>query len=181
MLASMSDDITLRPAREDDVPRLEDLTQDPEKTGEFEWAGWSDLQVWRRGWAANGLIGPEGGTLIVTRSGQWLGLVNWRSRPVNGPSAHCWEIGIILLPEARGHGYGTQAQRLLARYLFAHTTVHRIWAGTAVGNTAEQRALEKAGFTREGVTRAIGWHNGAWRDGVVYSLLRTDPAAACPP
>jgi Acetyltransferase (GNAT) domain len=49
-------------------------------------------------------------------------------------SLHCWEIGIVLLPEARGRGYGTQAQRLLARYLFAHTTVHRIWAGTEVDN-----------------------------------------------
>jgi L-amino acid N-acyltransferase YncA len=75
-----------------------------------------------------------------------------------------------------GRGYGTQAQRLLARYLFAHTTAHRIWAGTQVGNLAEQRALEKAGFTREGVTRATGWRDGAWRDGVIYSLLRTDPA-----
>jgi len=174
----MSDEITLRPAREDDVPRLEDLTQDPEKAGEFEWAGWSDLQRWRRGWAGNGLIGPDGGTLIVTRSGEWLGLVNWRRHDVNGPAVHSWEIGIMLLPDARGQGYGTQAQRLLARYLFAHTTVHRIWAGTAVDNIAEQRALEKAGFTREGVTRAMGWRDGAWRDGVTYSMLRTDPAAA---
>lgn len=51
----------------------------------------------------------------------------------------------------------------------------RIWAGTEVGNIAEQKALEKAGFTREGVTRAAGWREGAWRDGVIYSLLRTDP------
>jgi RimJ/RimL family protein N-acetyltransferase len=54
--------------------------------------------------------------------------------------------------------------------------VHRIWAGTEVGNIAEQKSLEKAGFTREGITRATGWRDGAWRDGVIYSLLRTDPA-----
>jgi RimJ/RimL family protein N-acetyltransferase len=34
---------------------------------------------------------------------------------------------------------------------------------------------EKAGFTREGVQRGIGWRDGAWRDAVAYSLLRTDP------
>ena len=34
----MSDEITLRPARENDVSRLENLTQDPEKAGELEWA-----------------------------------------------------------------------------------------------------------------------------------------------
>jgi RimJ/RimL family protein N-acetyltransferase len=103
--------------------------------------------------------------------------VNWRRRSAT-PAAYCWAIGIALLPEARGHGYGTQAQQLLARYLFAHTTAHRIEAVTEAGNLAEQRALEKAGFSREGVSRGAGWRDGHWRDGVTYSLLRTDPAAA---
>jgi RimJ/RimL family protein N-acetyltransferase len=53
--------------------------------------------------------------------------------------------------------------------------VHRIWAGTEADNIAEQRALEKAGFIREGVIRGAGWRDGTWRDGVIYSLLRTDP------
>ena len=43
-------------------------------------------------------------------------------------------------------------------------------------NLAERRALEKAGFTAEGVSRGVGWRDGQWRDGVTYSLLRTDPA-----
>ena len=176
MMLGMRDEVALRPVREDDLALLEELTQDPDKTGEFEWFGWSDLRHWRRGWDENGLIGPDGGTLIVIRGDQRLGLVNWRRQPITVPSSYCWEIGIVLLPEARGRGYGTQAQRLLARYLFAHTTVHRIWAGTEVDNIAEQRALEKAGFTREGITRATGWRDGAWRDGVIYSVLRTDPA-----
>jgi RimJ/RimL family protein N-acetyltransferase len=172
----MSDEVALRPVREDDLPMLEELTQQPEKAGEFEWFGWFDLRHWRRGWNENGLISQDGGTLIVTYGGQRLGLVNWRRQPITGPTSYSWEIGIMLLPEARGLGHGTQAQRLLARYLFAHTTVHRIWAGTEVANIAEQRALEKAGFTREGILRAIGWRDGAWRDGVIYGLLRTDPS-----
>lgn len=51
---------------------------------------------------------------------------------------------------------------------------NRIEAATEVGNVAEQRALEKAGFTREGVLRSTGWWDGAYRDGVWYSMLRTD-------
>jgi RimJ/RimL family protein N-acetyltransferase len=171
----MSDEAALRPVREDDLPMVEELTQDPDKTGVFQWFGWSDLRRWWRAWGDNGLITPDGGTLLVTCGDQRLGLVNWRRHPVTVPSSYSWEIGIMLLPEARGRGYGTQAHRLLARYLFAHTTVHRIWAGTEVDNIAEQRALEKAGFTREGIARAAGWRDGAWRDGVIYSLLRTDP------
>ncbi|GII05314.1 hypothetical protein Pta02_73220 [Planobispora takensis] len=60
------------------------------------------------------------------------------------------------------------------RYLFDHSTVHRIQAGTEVTNVAEQRALKKAGFTREGVLRGAGFRAGEWHDGVLYSFLRSD-------
>lgn len=172
----MTERVRLRPAGEDDVPVLEQLTQDPETTGELAWFGWYGLGAWRRRWEENRLIGPDGGALMVARGSEPLGLVNWRRQPA-GPAAYRWEMGIALLPRARGQGFGTQAHRLLVRYLFAHTTVHRIEAVTEVANIAEQKALEKSGFTREGVLRGAGWRDGAWRDGVIYSILRTDPAA----
>lgn len=170
----MVDHLRLRPPREEDVSRLTILLRDPEMSSEFGWFGWGDPHRLRRSWDENGMMGPDGGTLIVEAHGEWLGMVNWRKQPTT-PASHNWEIGIALAPEARGRGYGTEAQRLLVRYLFAHTTVHRIFAATETDNLAEQKALEKAGFTREGVQRGVGWRDGAWRDGVIYSVLRTDP------
>jgi RimJ/RimL family protein N-acetyltransferase len=170
----MSDALELRPAAEADVPMLEKLTQDPTATGDFAFFGYYDPRRWRRAWAENELLGPDGGVLAIVSGPDRVGFVNWRRHP-GGPAASSWEIGIALRPEARGRGYGAQAQRLLARYLLAHTPVHRIQAVTETANIAEQRALERAGFTREGVSRGIGWRDGAWRDGVTYSLLRTDP------
>jgi RimJ/RimL family protein N-acetyltransferase len=41
-------------------------------------------------------------------------------------------------------------------------------------NVAEQRALDKAGFTKEGVLRGIAFRDGRWRDGLRYSVLRDD-------
>jgi RimJ/RimL family protein N-acetyltransferase len=166
--------LALTPPTEADLDLLERLTQDPASTGEFAWFGWGNALRWRSGWTENRLLGPDGGVLIVARDGDRLGFVNWRRRTATVASYY-WEIGIAMLPEARGHGYGTQAQRLLARYLFAHSPAHRIEASTEAGNLAEQRSLEKAGFTREGLLRGIGWRDGAWRDGVRYSILRTDP------
>lgn len=55
----MDDQVMLRPVTEADLPMLHKLTQDPEATGEFEWAGWSDPHGWRRSWEENGLIGPN--------------------------------------------------------------------------------------------------------------------------
>ena len=75
---------------------------------------------------------------------------------------------------ARGRGYGTRAQRLLAEYLFAHTQLNRVEAETETGNLAEQRALEKADFTREGILRGACFRDGHWRDMVSYSMIRSD-------
>jgi len=172
----MADELQLRPPREDDLAIVEMLTQDPETTGEFAWFGWHDPLRWRRRWAENRLLDDAGGTLMVVRATRPLGFVNWRRHQATVAGFY-WEIGIAMLPGARGRGDGTQAHRLLARYLFAHTTAHRIEASTEVTNLAERRALEKAGFTAEGIARAIGWRDGQWRDGVTYSLLRTDPTS----
>jgi RimJ/RimL family protein N-acetyltransferase len=169
----MDDHVALRLAAEDDLPMMEQLLQDPAAASEFVWFGWHDLTMFRRRWDENRMIGDDRGILVVARGGARLGFVSWYKVP-STPGYFYWNIGIGLLPQARGHGYGTEAQRLLARYLFAHTPVHRIEAATETGNVAEQRALEKAGFTREGVHRGTGWRDGVHRDGVWYSMLRTD-------
>jgi len=90
------------------------------------------------------------------------------------PGSRAFNIGIALLPKHRGHGHGTEAQRQLAAYLFAHTMVERLEASTDVGNLAEQRALERAGFTREGTLRHAQFRDGEFHDMVLYSRLRGD-------
>ncbi|HUQ44096.1 MAG TPA: GNAT family protein [Candidatus Limnocylindria bacterium] len=91
------------------------------------------------------------------------------------PESGAWMIGIDLAPEGRGQGLGTEAQRLLAAWLFDTTDANRVEASTDVENIAEARALEKAGFTREGVSRGAQFRAGSYHDLVVYSKLRSDP------
>ena len=112
---------------------------------------------------------------VENERGELIGEVGWMAVQ-HGPSRACraLNIGIGLLPEARGHGYGTLAQAALATYLFDHTLVERLEASTDIENIAEQRALERAGFHREGVMRHAQFRNGQWRDAVMYSRLRSD-------
>lgn len=168
----MSDDIHLRPVAEPDLATLNILNNSgPESASAYGWFGWSDPTGRRRGWSENGLLSADHGNLIVADAQDVLGHVSWHRSP-QGPLNHSWNIGIALLPGARGRGVGSQAQRLLVRYLFAHTQVNRIDANTDVTNIAEQRALEKAGFTREGVLRGAQFRDGRYRDMALYSILR---------
>ena len=84
------------------------------------------------------------------------------------------DIGISLRPEHRGRGHGSRAQRMAAEYLFRTFPVHRVQASTDVTNIAEQKALERAGFVREGIIRGAQWRQGEWHDLVSYARLRGD-------
>lgn len=156
----------LEPLRDNETPDL-----DP----------WNDFEVgssnrFHRRFAANGGIGEDLGMLAVeTTDGVLIGSVSWNVVQ-HGPTSSCraLNIGISLFASHRGHGYGTAAQRLLAGYLFSSRTVERLEATTDVDNLAEQRSLEKAGFSREGVLRHAQFRRGEWRDVVMYSRLRGD-------
>jgi RimJ/RimL family protein N-acetyltransferase len=106
---------------------------------------------------------------------QPIGAVSWQGVRY-GPNVEslAWNIGIALVPEARGHGYGAEAQRLLADHLFATTAANRVEAAADVTNHAEQRALAKAGFEKEGVLRGAQYRAGTWHDLALYSRTRSD-------
>jgi RimJ/RimL family protein N-acetyltransferase len=159
------------------VPVLERQHASPEDAGEMGWYGFKQPSNVARRVAAGETITDDRGTLaVVDDDGNVVGDVSWL-RTFNGPppNGDCWNVGIWLVPEHRGKGFGSQAQRLLAAYLLEHTYLERIEAGTESGNIAEQKALEKAGFTREGVLRRACFRGGEWRDMVVYSKLRGEP------
>ena len=169
--------IRLRPVTEADVPVLARQHASPEDAGEMGWFGFKQPATIVHRVAAGETIAKDRGTLaVVNDDDEVVGDVSW-IRSFNGPppNGDCWNVGIWLPPEHRGKGYGSEAQRLLAAYLLEHTFLERIEAGTESGNIAEQKALEKAGFTREGVLRRACFRGGEWRDMVVYSKLRGEP------
>jgi RimJ/RimL family protein N-acetyltransferase len=160
----------LRPAAAADTPLLTCWRDEPCSPFE-DWSGPDAPGVVAR------LLPPHGGGELVVTDGDDapIGTVGWH--PVQyGPNlgSQAQDIGISIRPFAQGRGHGTRAQLMLARYLFATTPTFRVQASTDVRNLPEQRALERAGFTREGVLRGAQWRQGAWNDLVLYSRLRED-------
>ena len=163
----------------DDIDRLADWNR-PEIVGEFNDFGMPPRpnDGLREAVAKGPLRSPNNGMVIIERieDGAAIGTIGWipvRYGP--NPASRAWNLGISLIPEARGLGFGTEAQRLAAEELFATTDANRVEASTDVENIAEQRALAKAGFTREGIARRAQFRAGAYHDLIVYARLRTDP------
>lgn len=168
--------VRLRAVTADDVPLLESWRGSPELEGEFNDFGRPGPGTSVRQRVTEGTaVGAEGGQLVVEADGVPIGTVSWhRVRYGPNPESWCLNIGIALVPSGRGHGHGSAAQRMLADYLFATTSVNRVEASTDVANVAEQRALERAGFTREGIIRGAQFRRGQWHDLVGYARLRED-------
>lgn len=180
----MEDQVTLRPFREEDLPFLARLGSDPSVTGRYVWAGFRDPRSRFRRWERDGYVGADSTALAVVGDDPVaghdtvLGIASWEAKDRGGPPGGCYEIGLALLPEHRGRGLGTAAQQVMVRHLFACTLAHRLEAQTDVDNIAEQTALERVGFRREGVLRGARFREGEWRDMLMYGLLRTDAGLA---
>ncbi|HEU0130716.1 MAG TPA: GNAT family protein [Mycobacteriales bacterium] len=147
-----------------------------EQEDEYGFFGHLPTTGLRGRYAEHGLLSPDDGALMVdTADGETVGEVTWHAVHYGPPPAsRAANIGIEIFPAHRGRGYGTAAQRALAAYLLATYPINRVEASTDVANVAEQRSLEKAGFTREGVLRGAQWRAGAWHDLVGYSVIRSD-------
>jgi RimJ/RimL family protein N-acetyltransferase len=170
--------VRLRDVTLADANLLEAMVRREQTDGGFNDFGLPPHPVDRDVLARGPFRNDQNGTMLIERIDDTavVGTISWR-RVRYGPNTEsdAWMIGIDLEPEARGQGYGTEAQRLAASYLFEATNLHRVEASTDVGNLAEQRSLEKAGFTREGVNRGAQFRAGTYHDLVMYARLREDP------
>lgn len=167
--------VWLRPVEREDLSFLDVRSNDPDVVSSYNMFGLTPRHGGMiQGFNERGLLDDRMGTLVVlTVEGERAGTVSYHQQRY-GPNtgSMCYNIGIELLPAYRGRGLGVEAQQLLAAYLFDTYPIARVEASTDITNIPEQRALSKAGFTREGVMRSAQWRGGAWHDLVVYSKLR---------
>jgi aminoglycoside 6'-N-acetyltransferase len=168
--------VGLRPVIQSDIDVLDSWTNDSAINGSYNMFGLAPMNGNASGFQARGLLDDHQGTLmIVTLMGEIVGGMSYHEVRY-GPNAgsRAFNIGLHINPEHRGKSYGSEAQRLLAGYLLDTFPIARVEAETDITNLSEQRALEKAGFTREGVLRKAQWRAGDWHDLVVYSRVRGD-------
>jgi RimJ/RimL family protein N-acetyltransferase len=80
--------------------------------------------------------------------------------------------------DAWGHGYGTEATRLMLDHAFGTLGLHRIALFVFEFNVRAIRAYERCGFVVEGRSRESIWRDGRWWDELAMSVLESDWRAA---
>jgi aminoglycoside 6'-N-acetyltransferase len=168
------DKIYLQTVKQADLALLESWNNNSDFNGEYNDFGFRPAGSSEKRFAEDGLIGSRTGELLVVNYvDEVVGVVSYhQARYGPNDGSVVYNIGINLAPDHRGKGYGSEAQKLLAAYLFSVYPIMRVEASTDIENIPEQKALEKAGFRRDGVMRKAQWRAGGWHDIVVYSKLR---------
>ena len=114
----------------------------------------------------DGFWSDNGGILLIEERHEAVGLAQ-----VTFVREGLVRVGMILLPDSRGCGIGTQALGLLRDYLCENYPIARIEADTDTENLAGQRILELNGFVCEGTLRSYRFWGGSYHDSYLYSYI----------
>jgi len=84
------------------------------------------------------------------------------------------EIAYAFAYDYWGKGYATEAIKALVDLGFRYMNLNRIFASVDPENARSIRVLEKLGMQREGYLRQNIFHNNAFRDRLIYSILKEE-------
>lgn len=84
------------------------------------------------------------------------------------------EIGIDILPEYQGKGYGTEAINWTLEWGFQAAGLHRIAIRAFEYNYGARKLYERLGFKHEGTAREEIWSQGRYWDSYQYAMLEQD-------
>ncbi|BFH17743.1 GNAT family N-acetyltransferase [Paenibacillus melissococcoides] len=79
----------------------------------------------------------------------------------------------IALKQKR-RGYGTEALRLIVRWIWEQTEAHRIWLDVKEGNGRARRVYEAVGFVHEGTLRDCLFNGDQFESLSIMSILRSE-------
>jgi RimJ/RimL family protein N-acetyltransferase len=171
----------LRTWQKEDIPWITLACQDPDSVrftsiptpymqSDAEWYIHEHVPVeWARGTAV--------GYAIADAEDRYVGSIDLR---LSGPEGTDAEIGFLIAPWARRRGYASAAARTICAWGFDALGLQRIVWMAYLGNEGSRRVAEKAGFTMEGIGRAVCVQRGQRLDAWVGSLLCADPRPTAP-
>ncbi len=83
-------------------------------------------------------------------------------------------IGITLLKQYRGKGYGREALNWGMDWAFKHAGLHTLSLTTTSFNEVGVSLYKSTGFTLEGRRREVVWCNRKWHDELIFNITESE-------
>ena len=166
-------DVSLQKVTENDISMLYRWFNDENTYGEFEEPSKVSEKRIREKFIKGGFKSDDRGTLIIFNGENPIGFLNFLKDPFD-----TWVMymgTVIAIENMRNRGIGTIVHQIGARYIFNnYPTVQKIEGVTDKNHLAARRALEKAGYTFEGILRCRNQRKGEFYDMAYYGILRSE-------
>ena len=179
------DRVVIRPYREEDAQTLMDAINES-RDHLRPWMPWAndhqaveETRTWIVRSLAQRLLRESFNlSLWEIASGRFLGAVGLHPR---GWDARAFEIGYWVRASAEGHGYVSEAVRLLTDYAFDTLSANRVAIHCDARNQRSAAVAERLGFVREALLRNhMLAPDGSLRDTLIFSLTPSDPRWPAP-
>ncbi|MEV0821083.1 GNAT family N-acetyltransferase [Nonomuraea rubra] len=164
--------VILREFRQDDVESTFRIVGDPRVTD------WLSFDTRSHEQAAHMVAGIVTRAQDEPRTEYYLAITTHASDSLIGfvrlglSGVQAAKLGFAVAADAWGHGYATDAARALTTFAFHDLNLHRVSAAIGPANRASMLLVTKLGFIPEGRIRDHVFTNDAWRDSVLYSVLK---------
>ncbi len=147
--------LLLRPFRPEEIDREWQamLTADPMTV-----VGPADEAAFRARLARSGHLTDGWLDLAIDLDGTWIGRIQTFVPRHRELPPGTFDIGIGLVADARGRGYGTEALGLLTGWLFEHAAAGVVEAATDPANAPMRAVLRRSGWTETGSVTEAGRH-----------------------
>lgn len=108
--------------------------------------------------------------ITLRNDGRLIGSLGLRIESSNERASLGYWVGVPYW----GHGYCTEAARVIVRYGFENLDLHRIYGAHFARNPASGRVMQKLGMMREGYLRQHVKRWERFEDVVYYGLLQSE-------
>lgn len=82
-------------------------------------------------------------------------------------------VGILILPENQGKGYGSEALKMVIDYAFTYLNLHQIFANITADNNKSIALFEKFNFKKIGIKKDWIFDNMNYKDELFYQLIKS--------
>ena len=81
-------------------------------------------------------------------------------------------VGILILPEYQGEGFGSEALEMIIDYAFTYLNVHQIFANITADNKSSITLFEKFNFKKIGIKKDWIFADTNYKDEILYQLIK---------